>query len=77
MVELLLADDSLVRYVAIAGLTQLTGDSRGYRFFDPPEVRYQAVLSWRDYALTAQKAGTLQIDPPPAGSTTTSKAVQG
>lgn len=55
MVELLLADDSMVRFVAIAGLVELTGESRGYRFFDPPAVRYQAILRWRDFVRKAPK----------------------
>ena len=66
MVELLLADDALVRFMAIAGLTKLTGDSFGYRFFDPPPTRYMAVLTWRAYALNATTAGTIRIQPPPS-----------
>lgn len=82
MVELLMADDALVRFVAIAGLVQLTGDSHGYRFFDPPHARFQAILVWRDYALTARSAGTLRIEPPPsapipARSTSGPKGVHG
>ena len=54
MVELLMADDDLVRFTAIAGLEALTGRTQDYRFFDAPEVRYGAVLRWRSFALTAR-----------------------
>ena len=65
MVELLLADDDLVRFMAIAGLEDLTGETHGYRFFDPPEVRWKSILVWRDYAIKAKMAGTFTIVPPP------------
>lgn len=65
IVELLLADDSMVRFVAIAGLVELTGKTNGYRFFDPPPIRYQAILRWRDYVMTASTTPNLSISPPP------------
>ena len=65
MVELLLADDSLVRFMAIAGLEDLTGRTFGYRFFDPAATRYQAILRWREFVLTAETADRLEITPPP------------
>ena len=69
MVELLLADDDLVRFMAIAGLQDLAGDARGYRFYDPPEVRYQAILDWREYVRTAKAFKSMRIEPPPANTT--------
>ena len=65
IVELLLADDSMVRFVAIAGLVDLTGDDQGYRFYDPPPVRYQAILRWREYVQTTASAPGLSITPSP------------
>lgn len=65
MVELLLADDALVRFMAIAALEQLEGDALGYRFFDPGEVRYRGALRWREFALTAKRIGSTTILPPP------------
>ena len=69
MVELLLADDDLVRFMAIAGLQDLSGETRGYRFYDPPEVRYQAILDWREYVRTAKAFDSMRIEPPPASTT--------
>ena len=74
MVELLLADDDLVRFMAIAGLEDLTGETHGYRFFDAPEVRYASVLVWRDFAIKAKKAGTFTIIPPPTRTTAQDEA---
>ena len=69
MVELLRADDDLVRFMAIAGLQELTGETLGYRFYDPPAVRHVAVDAWREHARAARRAGDLRIDPaPPAVS---------
>ncbi|MDG2030313.1 MAG: hypothetical protein P8J45_04845 [Phycisphaerales bacterium] len=68
MVELLLADDDLVRFMAIAGLEDLTGETFGFQFFDPPEVRYKSVLEWRDYVVTVKSAKGLQIEPPPTAT---------
>ena len=43
MVELLNADDDLVRFMAISALTEVSGDDLGYRFFDPRAVRFAAL----------------------------------
>ena len=64
MVSLLLADDSMVRFMAINGLIQLTGQDLGYRFFDPPEVRFRSVLKWREYALTSNGSDRVRVVPP-------------
>ena len=64
MVSLLLADDSMVRFMAINGLIQLTGQDLGYRFFDPPEVRFRSVLEWREYALTSNGSDRIRVVPP-------------
>jgi hypothetical protein len=77
MVELLMADDDLVRFMAIAGLEDLTGETLGYRIFDPPEVRYEAILKWRGYVVTVKSAGKILIKPPPTVTTVLKKVEQG
>ena len=77
MVELLLAEDDLVRFMAISGLEDLTGETHGYRFFDAPEVRYESILLWREYALTAKTGGRFAIEPPPAKSKVQGEATFG
>ena len=79
MVELLMADDDLVRFTAIAGLEALTDRTEGYRFFDAPEVRYGAVLRWRSFALTARegRSGILITPPPTAGEAAGSTSAEG
>jgi hypothetical protein len=46
IVELLDSDDPAVRFVAIATLKRLTGQTFGYRDFDPPVLRRQAIARW-------------------------------
>jgi hypothetical protein len=46
IVEQLDSDDPAVRMLAIATLQRLTGRTYGYRDFDPPEVRRQAIQRW-------------------------------
>ena len=74
IIEMLMADDSTVRFIAIAGLVELTGEDQGYRFFDPAPVRYEAILRWREYAQTATGAPGLSITPPPVQTATPSSA---
>jgi hypothetical protein len=64
MVELLTADDDLVRFMAISGLTEVSGDDLGYRFFDPRAVRFNAVQKWRVYALESNGTEHITIEPP-------------
>ena len=63
MVELLNADDDLVRFMAISGLTEISGDGLGYRFFDPRAVRFSAVQRWRTYALESNGSEAIRIEP--------------
>ena len=78
MVSLLLADDSMVRFMAINGLIQLTGQDLGYRFFDPPEVRFRSVLEWREYALTSNGSDRIRVVPPaPNGSPSPEEEAKG
>ena len=63
MVELLTADDDLVRFMAISGLTEISGDDLGYRFFDPRAMRFKGVQKWRAYALESNGTDEISIDP--------------
>lgn len=64
MVELLTADDDLVRFMAISALTELSGDDLGYRFFDPRAMRFNGVQKWRAYALESNGTDVITIEPP-------------
>ena len=74
MVSLLIADDAMVRFMAISGLIQLTNQDLGYRFFDPPEVRFQSVLKWRTYALETTGTTSIKVIPSPEEMPTTAAA---
>jgi HEAT repeat protein len=50
IVEQLDSDDPAVRLLAIAALEQLTGETRGYRYDDPPWMREEAVRRWTEAA---------------------------
>jgi hypothetical protein len=50
LVEELESDDPAVRFLAISTLHRLTGETHGYRDFDPPPVRAEAVERWRTAA---------------------------
>ena len=65
MVSLLIADDSMVRFMAISGLIELTNQDFGYRFFDSPEIRFKSVLRWRSYALETSGTDEIKVVPPP------------
>ncbi|MHC4414531.1 MAG: HEAT repeat domain-containing protein [Planctomycetota bacterium] len=62
IVEQLDSDDPAVRMLAIAALERLTGETYGYRYYDPPYLRRAAVERW----VGAVKSGRL----PQAGNTT-------
>lgn len=47
IVEQLDSDDPAVRSLAIAALQRLTGETFGYRDFDPPDQRRLAIQRWR------------------------------
>lgn len=46
IVEQLESDDPAVRSLAISALRRLTGETFGYRDFDPPAARQAAVERW-------------------------------
>jgi len=69
MVGLLMADDDLIRFMAISGLEELTGRTEGYRFYDRPAARHEATLRWRTFAETAREGRPgIIIEPPPPGA---------
>jgi HEAT repeat protein len=59
IVEQLDSDDPAVRMLAISALEKLTGETRGYRYDDPPYVRQDAVRRWAE-AVAAAPAETGQ-----------------
>ena len=63
MVELLNADDDLVRFMAINGLTVISGDDLGYRFFDSRAMRFKGIQKWRAYALESNGTDDISIEP--------------
>ena len=69
IVSLLIADDSMVRFMAISSLVELTNEDFGYRFFDPPEVRFESVVRWRTYALETSGTEAIKVVPPPTSET--------
>jgi HEAT repeat protein len=50
IVENLSSDDAAVRMAAIGALRRMTGETLGYRFDDPAEVRREAISRWSDWA---------------------------
>lgn len=65
LVERLDDSEKDVRLYAIIALERITGQTLEYRYYDPPEVREQAVQQWRQYVA---KAATM-----PAGRVTSSQ----
>lgn len=63
IVEQLDSDDPAVRLLAIAALERLTGETYGYRHYDPPHLRRPAIRRW----VEAVQSGTLA---PTTGTTT-------
>ncbi len=63
IIEQLDSDDQAVRAVAIAALKRMTGETFGYRDFDPPDERRAAIDRWKQ----AWTSGEIQrLQPPPA-----------
>lgn len=49
LVEMLDSDDSAQRFFAINALEEITGNTFGYRHFDPPLVRREAINRWVEW----------------------------
>lgn len=71
IVEQLDCDDPAVRLMAITTLKRLTGETYGYRDFDPPQVRREAIERWVK-AVNADEVPSAQLStaPPPTPSQT-------
>ena len=52
VIERLTDEESDVRFAAIRTLEDLTGETKGYRYYDPPDQREQALQRWRQWLLT-------------------------
>lgn len=50
LIPLLSSDDPAVRLAAIRALEKLTGQTLGYRHYDPDSLRAQAIERWRDWS---------------------------
>ncbi len=50
LVDCLHADDPLVRFMAIGTLTDIAGESKGYRHDAPPPTRELAIEAWVEWA---------------------------
>jgi HEAT repeat protein len=53
LVERLDDSEKDVRLYAIIALERITGQTLGYRYYDPAEAREQAVARWRQYIAKA------------------------
>jgi len=49
LIDELSSDDPAVRLYAIEALEKLTGQTRGYHYFDNPEARAQALSNWHEW----------------------------
>ena len=60
LVDRLEDEDEAVRFFAIQSLERITGESRGYRYYDPPGLRARAVRRWRSWVQARAGAATSQ-----------------
>lgn len=51
IVECLLSDDELLRYMAIGALQRMTGQDLGYQFDDVEPLRYMAYDRWLQWTI--------------------------
>ncbi len=56
LVDRLTDAEAEVRFAAILALRQITGTARGYRYYEPPAKRDEAVGRWRSW-LAGRAAG--------------------
>lgn len=56
IVECLLSDDDLIRYMAIGALTRLTAQDLGYQFDDPEPLRIAAYTRWQQWTIEQKLA---------------------
>lgn len=56
IVECLLSDDELLRFMAIGALYRMTGQDLGYRFDDPEPLRLASCALWRQWTIDQKLA---------------------
>lgn len=57
-------EDQAVRFFAIQGLQQLTGQTLGYLYYKPPGTQRDAIRRWREFAAAASRpAAETTMDP--------------
>ncbi len=56
LVDRLSDSQSDVRFFAIAALKRITGEDMGWKYYDPPEKRVEAVARWRKYLADRPRA---------------------
>jgi HEAT repeat protein len=67
IVEQLESDDPAVRCLAISALKRMTGETYGYRDYDPPELRREAVQRWVEAVKTGSvESKARESEPPPS-----------
>lgn len=66
LVERLADTEDDVRVFAILALQKITGQSMGYRHFDTPAVRRQAIERWRKYLESEASSAAKAFDEAPA-----------
>jgi hypothetical protein len=52
LVDRLTDSETSVRFYAIKSLEKLTGQTMGYRHYEPPEQREKAVARWRQWLIS-------------------------
>jgi len=60
LVDRLEDEDVAVRFYAIESLEKITGQTKGYRYYDPPGLRARAVRRWRSWVQTRSVVATSQ-----------------
>ena len=66
LVDRLDDEDPAVRMYAIVALEKLTGERRGYRYYDAPHVRRRCVEAWRAYVTERAMARRAKAEEAPA-----------
>ena len=60
LVDRLEDEDTAVRFFAIQSLEKITGQTKGYRYYDPPGLRARAVRRWRSWVEARTVVATSQ-----------------
>ncbi len=60
LVDRLEDEDIAVRFFAIQSLEKITGETKGYRYYDPPGLQARAVRRWRSWVEARAVVATSQ-----------------